>query len=326
MHFQHANGISVVLSNFSFSPHMLQEHSIISNYFFVLKSISLFVIKKSFIHRIHYWNIMHHFNNNDSNYNHRFTAATILTLAIITTSSMAAAPVAVTATTGTAATTTAPPASPSGIQVSPEPVYQEQSRTVSENLINETHVETTLTANGTLTLPNTTETIDTTATGSILASLADGTAIGQEVITTEDGSESATAKFFGIARFNMEEGTGRAIVISLVDTNSTGRLAVLDGMILAGQVEFQPDETGLLTLWEWQSGVPLPTAITPTATAPTEEPSPLTDTTTTTTNATTTTADTGEPTAAIPEEGEEQQQQQQQTTPTIPPGPNPLFE
>ncbi len=151
---------------------------------------------------------MHHFNNNDSNYNYRFTAATILTLAIITTSSMAAAPVAVTATTGTAATTTAPPASPSGIQVSPEPVYQEQSRTVSENLINETHVETTLTANGTLTLPNTTETIDTTSTGSVLSSLADGTAIGQEVITTEDGSESATAKFFGIARFNMEEGTG----------------------------------------------------------------------------------------------------------------------
>jgi hypothetical protein len=125
----------------------------------------------------------------------------------------------------------------------------------------------------------------------------------------------------------MEEGTGRAIVISLVDTNSTDRLAVLDGMILTGQVEFQPDETGLLTLWEWQSGIPLPTGTT-TATTPTEEPSLLTDATTT--NATTTADDTNTATAdeVGGEEQQQQQQQQQQTTPTVPPAPapNPLFE
>lgn len=246
-----------------------------------------------------------HLNKKNSTY--VITAATIFTLAIMTVAPIMATPVAATATTP-----------PEGIELSAQPVYQEQSRVVSENLINETHVETTLTANGRLTLPNTTETIDTTATGSVLSSLADGTAIGQEVITTEDGSESATAKFFGIARFNMEEGTGRAIVISLVDTNSTGRLAVLDGMILTGQIEFQPDQTGLLTLWEWQSGVPLPAATTPTATTPTEEPSPLTDTITTT-NATTTAPDTNG--AAAPEQGEGEEQQQQTTI-----APNPLFE
>ena len=253
-----------------------------------------------------------HLNKKNSTY---VITATIFTLAIMTVAPIMAIPVAATATTTEEATTTTPP---EGIELSAQPVYQEQSRVVSENLINETHVETTLTANGRLTLPNTTETIDTTATGSILASLADGTAIGQEVITTEDGSESATAKFFGIARFNMEEGTGRSIVISLVDTNSTGRLAVLDGMILTGQIEFQPDQTGLLTLWEWQSGVPLPAATTPTATTPTEEPSPLTDTTTTT-NATTTVPDTNG--AAAPEQGEGEEQQQQTTI-----APNPLFE
>lgn len=247
-----------------------------------------------------------HLNKKNSTY--VITAATIFTLAIMTVAPIMATPVAATATT----------VPPEGIELSAQPVYQEQSRVVSENLINETHVETTLTANGRLTLPNTTETIDTTATGSVLSSLADGTAIGQEVITTEDGSESATAKFFGIARFNMEEGTGRAIVISLVDTNSTGRLAVLDGMILTGQIEFQPDQTGLLTLWEWQSGVPLPAATTPTATTPTEEPSPLTDTITTT-NATTTAPDTNG--AAAPEQGEGEEQQQQTTI-----APNPLFE
>jgi hypothetical protein len=31
----------------------------------------------------------------------------------------------------------------------------------------------------------------------------------------EDGTESVTQEFFGIARFNMEDGTGRAIVISI---------------------------------------------------------------------------------------------------------------
>ena len=50
----------------------------------------------------------------------------------------------------------------------------------------------------------TTETISITSTGSLLTSL-DGTAAGKEVLTTEDGSESATAKFFGIARFDIEE-------------------------------------------------------------------------------------------------------------------------
>jgi hypothetical protein len=29
-----------------------------------------------------------------------------------------------------------------------------------------------------------------------------------------------------------------------------------DGMILAGHDELHPDGTGLLTLWEWQSGTP----------------------------------------------------------------------
>ncbi len=256
---------------------------------------------------------MKHFKNN----RYLITAATIIfTLAIMISaaSSMVTAPAAATVTTTEEPTTTTT-TPPEGIELSAQPVYQEQSRVVSENLINETHVETTLTANGRLTLPNTTETIDTTATGSVLSSLADGTAIGQEVITTEDGTESATAKFFGIARFNMEEGTGRAIVISLVDTNSTGRLAVLDGMILTGQIEFQPDQTGLLTLWEWQSGIPLPSMSSTAGQPPLANTSMTTNATSTDTNATATTAP--------PEEDEEGGDQQQQTT-TI--APNPLFE
>jgi hypothetical protein len=244
----------------------------------------------------------------------------------MTASIMVTAPAATT-TNATTTTTPSPAAAPSSsaLELSPQPVYQEASRQVGENLINDTHVETTFTANGTLNLPNGTEPISTTSTGSILVSFVDGTAIGKQVITTEDGSESATAKFFGIARFSMEEGTGRGIVIALVQTNSTGMLAPLNGMILAGQGEFSPEGTSTTTLWEWQSGIPLPTSTTTTTTM--EVPPQMNATTTTmTTNATTSTvADTNATTTVEPEEeGGVEEQQQQQTTPTTP--PNPLFE
>ena len=245
------------------------------------------------------------------------SVATLLTFAIVAAVSNIANTIipasATTTTTANNATTT----SSSGIELSPEPVYQERQIRESRTAINETHFQVAISGNGTLTLPNTTETISTTSTGSVLSSL-DGTATGKEVITTENGSESATATIYGIARLEARRG----IMIALFDTNSTGRLAPLDGMILAGQIEYPPEETeSLITLWEWQSGIPLPTTTTP------EELPPLMNDTTTTTNATTTADDTnGATTAAPPGQGEgEEEQQQQQTTPTIPP-PNPLFE
>ena len=186
-----------------------------------------------------------------------------------------------TAVTTTAAysTTTAPPSAGTSsgiIQLSAQPVYQERQIGVSETAINQTHVELVNSGNGTLTLPNTTETISTTSTGSIIVSL-DGNGAGKEVITTEDGSESVTATIYAIARFGMEG--GRGITIALLDTNSTGRLAPLDGMILAGHIEFYPDGSAESTMWEWQSGVPLPTTAATTSTA--GGPAPTNTTTTT---------------------------------------------
>lgn len=163
-------------------------------------------------------------------------------------------------------------ASAAGLELSPEPVYEEVSRQVGENPINDTHVETTFAASGNLTLPNSTEPIRTTSRGSVLISFVDATAIGEQVITTtegEEGGETAVAEFFGVARFNMEqEGTGRGIIISVVHTNSTGMLAPLNGMILAGDVEFNAEGTSTTTLWEWQSGIPLPMMLTTTPPSP----------------------------------------------------------
>lgn len=242
------------------------------------------------------------------------SVATLLTFAIMTAaeSNIANTIIPASATTTTTPTTsndTTTTTSQSEIDLSPEPVYQEQQTLVSENPINQTHTQFTFSGNGTLNLPNGTEPISITSTGSVIAAM-DGTAVGEELLTTEDGTESATAKFYSIGRFNMEDGSGKSIVIALVHTNSTGQLAPLNGAIVAGEVEFLPVGTNLITLWEWQSGIPLPTS---TSTTTAMEAPPQTNTTImTTTNATTTTAiaDTNATTSTAPEEQGEGEQQQ----------------
>ena len=177
-------------------------------------------------------------------------AMSILTLAIImAASNMAVGPAALATTTS--------PASQSGIELSSsQPVYQTQEKLVSQSPINQTHAEFVVSANGTLTLPNGTETIRTTSTKSGIVSMMDGTFAGKEILTTEDGSENATATVYEILRFNMEAGNGTGIAIALFHTNSTELLAPLDGMILTGRGELYTDETGLHSLWKWQSGIP----------------------------------------------------------------------
>jgi hypothetical protein len=232
---------------------------------------------------------MYHLNNNS-----HLLAAIIFTLAIMAAASNMATPAAATTTT----TTT----SSSGIELSPRPIYQEHIRDISETLINQTHAQLLVEGNGTLTLPNSTEPIRTTSKGSGIVSIID-TFAGKEILTTEDRSENATATSYEIARSNKEEGIGKGIAIAIIHTNSTGRLAPLDGMILAGQEEFQPDGRALITFWEWQSGIPLP----PTTTV-VEEPSTMktiTTTTNTITDDTNATGATGE-------------KQEEQLSPTIP--------
>jgi hypothetical protein len=146
-------------------------------------------------------------------------------------------------------------AASSEIELSPQPIYQEHVRDVSETLINQTHAQLVVEGNGTLTLPNSTETIKTISTGGGMVSIF-STFTGKVILSTEDGSENATATSYEIARSNKEQGIGKGIAIAIIHTNSTGRLAPLDGMILVGQEEFQPDGRALLTYWEWQSGIP----------------------------------------------------------------------
>jgi hypothetical protein len=154
----------------------------------------------------------------------------------------------------TAATTTATNTS-SGIQLSPQPVMQEQTTTTGTTPINQTHMSATFSGNGTLTLPDTTETINFTTNGTAVISLITHIAQATETLTTEQG-ETATATVYEIAKFDpATAGEGKGLTMALIDTDSTGTFAPLNGTILAGISDMQPNGETSVTFWEWESGI-----------------------------------------------------------------------
>ena len=230
------------------------------------------------------------------------TAATIFTLAIIlalTTPHLASA-----STTGNATTTTTT-GTPSGLELSAQPVWDEQVTSTGVTPINETHNIGTFIGNGTMTVPDTGETVNMTNNGTAIISPVPGyadtvSASGREYVFSEDDDDISAITFHEIIRYNPETFEGNGLVIAVFDNNATGSLAPFNGMMVVGTHEEDPTtRTATIRLLEWESGIPIPPVPTTTEESP---PSPM--------NAT----------AA----GEEQQQEQQQATPTIP--PNPLFE
>lgn len=144
----------------------------------------------------------------------------------------------------------------SGIELSQQPVLQERTRTVSQTPINYAHMSITFTGNGTLTLPN--NNIDTivnfTSNGSALISFVAHSVQGTETIRTENG-ETATITFYEIIKFNPATSEGKGIITAEVNTNPTGTLASLNGMILAGIDVIQSNGESNVTLWEWESRI-----------------------------------------------------------------------
>jgi hypothetical protein len=213
-------------------------------------------------------------------------------------------------TTGNAANTTSTTTTTTSQQpeLSPQPFYEERSSPGAITPINETHGIYTYSGNGMLTLPNTTQTINTTHNGTVVTSFTTLSGHGKETIRTEDG-ETATATVFEIVQLKNPaalSGEGKGIVTAVFQTNSTGVLAPLNGTIAVGVDEFSLTQESHITFWKWESGIPLPPPMTTTS----QEPSMMNTTTTTMTNATTTTnaANTnattaeGEETTTTPEE------------------------
>jgi hypothetical protein len=276
---------------------------------------------------------MTHLNNKNNNNHPIATATTISVLAIViilvSTSIVTPAAASPTTTTTTAGNTTTTSSGPSsGIKLSSQPIYQESTPPGNVTPINQTHISATHTGNGTLTLPNSNQTINTTSNGTAIASLATPSAIAKTTIRAPNG-ETATITIYEIIQFNNPAeaplGGGKGIKAIIFHTNSTGMLAPLDGVIAVGMNIIQPNGESELTAWRWESGIPLPTTGTPSNTTMDESspPSSMNETTTTTTNATTIAADDSNATAVAPSEEEVVEEQQQQATPTA---PSPLFE
>ena len=175
-------------------------------------------------------------------------AATLLTAVGAQT---AAAPTTRTTIIGNNTTDTAS----SGIELSQQPVLQERTRTVSQTPINYAHMSITFTGNGTLTLPNNIDAIvNFTSNGSALISFVAQSVQGTETIRTENG-ETATITFYEIVKFNPATSEGEGIITAEVNTNPTGTLASLNGMILAGIDDIQSNSESNVTLWEWESRI-----------------------------------------------------------------------
>lgn len=171
-------------------------------------------------------------------------------------------------TTATTTTNTS-----SGIKLSSQPIYQESTPPGIVTPINQTHISATHIGNGTLTLPNSNQTINTISNGTAIASLATPSAIAKTTITAPNG-ETATITIYEIIQFsNPTEaplGGGKGIKIIIFHTNSTGMLAPLDGVIAAGINDIQPTGESELTAWRWESGIipPLLSTNTNTTTSP----------------------------------------------------------
>ncbi len=216
----------------------------------------------------------------DNNNNHPIATATtisVLAIVIILVSTSIVTPAAASSTTttrttagNTTTTTTTTSSGPSsGIELSSQPIYQESVPPGNVTPINQTHIAATHTGNGSLTLPNSNQTINVISNGTAIASLGTPSAIAKETIRAPNG-ETATTTFYEIIQFsNPAEaplGGGKGIKIIIFHTNSTGMLAPLNGVIAAGINNLQPNGESELTAWRWESGISLPTGNNTTAT------------------------------------------------------------
>jgi hypothetical protein len=129
-----------------------------------------------------------------------------------------------------------------------KPVLVEDGKTVAATPINQTHMQISLVGNGTITLPNSTETVTTKDTGNAVARLTSTGNIvhGQIHISTEDGSENGTVFFTEIGQ------NGKGVGVAYFTTNSTGKLAFLDNMVAVIEDELQPNGNTIITAWEWR--------------------------------------------------------------------------
>ena len=187
------------------------------------------------------------------------------------------------ATTTTNDTPTATTSTPSGLELSSQPIWDEQATSTSVTPINETHRVATFIGNGTMTVPDTGETINMTNNGTAFISFVPGyadtvSAYGREYVFSEDDNDTTAITFNEIIRYDPATFEGKGLVIAVFDNNATGSLAPFNGMTVVGTHEEDPStQAATIRLWEWRGGIPLPPVTTAMEESP---PSPMNTTTT----------------------------------------------
>jgi hypothetical protein len=132
-----------------------------------------------------------------------------------------------------------------GLELSPQPVWDEVVVNTGATPINETHTIVTFIGNGTMSVPGTGQTINMTNNGYGIISPIPGnpstiSASGREAVFSEDGDASAIT-FHEIVRYDPETTQGKGIVIAVFDRNATGMLAPFNGMIVTGTHDELPN-------------------------------------------------------------------------------------
>ncbi|MDQ3873855.1 MAG: hypothetical protein M3258_09640 [Thermoproteota archaeon] len=206
------------------------------------------------------------YTNNRNSKNH-FIATTATISVLATAIILVAASIVTSAAAQQTTTTTSPPvlgentttstssAPSSGINLSAQPIYEERSAPGNITPINQTHGIFTFNGTGMITLPNSSQSISTTHNGTAFISFATSSGYGKETIKAENG-ESVTATVYEIVQSNpTTPDVGKGIVTAVFQTNSTGMLAPLNGIILAGIDDMTTGGASHITLWRWESGI-----------------------------------------------------------------------
>jgi hypothetical protein len=110
---------------------------------------------------------------------------------------------------------------------------------------------------GTMTVPDTGQTINMTNNGTAIvspvsASTSTLSASGRESVFSEDGDTTAIT-FHEIIQYDPESLQGKGIIIAVFDRNATGTLAPFNGMMVVG-THYENTEEAVITLWEWVEG------------------------------------------------------------------------
>ena len=170
--------------------------------------------------------------------------------------------ITITATTNTTATPSSSSSSSSGMELSPQPIWDEVATTSGMTPINHTHSIVTFIGNGTLTVPDTGQTINMTNNGTAFISPVIGfngtvSAYGKEnVFSSEDGDTTAIT-FHEIVHYNPTTFKGKGFVKAVFDANATSSLAPFNGMLVTGSTLRRPECSGVyynimgVGKWNW---------------------------------------------------------------------------